>query len=395
MKRFLSLLMAFVMAFMICGSSVPVFAGDFEKAVGVWKLVEMSGENLMSKEDLEEYEKLGVAMYLKLRENGTAKFSLYGEQMEGTWDEYCIVLDYSWLTYIVEGDKLIVDNQDGGEMIFVRSSMEEIYEILGYKENLWDKDVHYSDEEKKIMSTDTASVTITGYKTDVTGFTVSLRCRNKTRNGIVVAVDKCVLNKYIFHPEWSAELDSRETLETEMTVSPAEIEKAGVRSVDEMILQMSISNAANGKAIKKGIMATVYPTGKKAEQVNAPRRTAVEDEYRILNNQACAYIMQGVDPEDPRGLAVNCYLENRCKRTLTFVWSDVTIDGKPAKAITEEAVLPGTLGYSDVIFLNAALEDAGIHSGEITTIKGRIRVYDKTKSTPELLIDKPFSYSPQ
>ena len=361
MKRIASLFLAFVMICMVCAVSVPVYADDFDKAVGVWKLEEMSGDNTMSKEDLKEYERLGVAMYLKLRKDGTCKFSLYGDTMEGTWSEYGIVLDNAWFTYILDGDKLVLDNQDGSDMIFTRSSMDEIYKILGYQKGILDEDVHYSTKEKKILDTDTASVVITGYKADMTGFTVSMRCKNKTRNEITIGLDKCVLNKYIFHPEWSETLDKRETLETKMRIIPAEIAKTGISVVDEMILQMHLSNATNGRTIKKGIMATVYPTGRKADQVRTPLRKPVENEYRILVNNTCAYIIQGIDPEDTRGLAVNCYLENRSKGTLNFVWSDVTIDGRPAKTAYEESVLPGTIGYSDVIFLKSELEGTGIN----------------------------------
>ena len=294
MKRIASLFLAFVMICMVCAVSVPVYADDFDKAVGVWKLEEMSGDNTMSKEDLKEYERLGVAMYLKLRKDGTCKFSLYGDTMEGTWSEYGIVLDNAWFTYILDGDKLVLDNQDGSDMIFTRSSMDEIYKILGYQKGILDEDVHYSTKEKKILDTDTASVVITGYKADMTGFTVSMRCKNKTRNEITIGVDKCVLNKYIFHPEWSETLDRRETLETKMRIIPAEIAKTGISVVDEMILQMHLSNATNGRTIKKGIMATVYPTGRKADQVRTPLRKPVENEYRILVNNTCAYIIQGM-----------------------------------------------------------------------------------------------------
>ena len=393
MKRIASLFLAFVMVCMVCGVCVPVYAGDFEKAVGVWKLEEMSGDNTMSKEDLKEYERLGVAMYLKLRKDGTCKFSLYGDTMEGTWSEYGIVLDNAWFTYILDGDKLVLDNQDGSDMIFTRSSMDEIYKILGYQKGILDEDVHYSTKEKKILDTDTASVVITGYKADMTGFTVSMRCKNKTRNEITIGLDKCVLNKYIFHPEWSETLDKRETLETKMRIIPAEIAKTGISVVDEMILQMHLSNATNGRTIKKGIMATVYPTGRKADQVRTPLRKPVENEYRILVNNTCAYIIQGIDPEDTRGLAVNCYLENRSKGTLNFVWSDVTIDGKPAKTVYEESVLPGTIGYSDVIFLKSEFEGTEINISDLSTIKGKLRVYDKTKTTPQLVQEKEFSYT--
>ena len=396
MKKALSLLLAFVMVCMVGGIRVPAYASDFDKAVGVWKLVEMTGnDNLMSKEDVEAYEGLGIAMYLKLREDGTAKFSLYGEDMEGTWSEYGIVLEYEWLTYIVDGDQLTVDNQDGGGMVFKRSSMEEIYEILGYREDVLDEKVKYSEKEKTILDTKAVSVVITGYKADMTGFTVKMRCKNKTGNVIMINMDKCVLNKYFFHPDFTATLDPRETQETQMTVPPVDIEKTGVTSVDEMILEMSILNAVTEKALQKGIMATVYPTGKKANEVTTPRRVPVENEQMVLLDETCAYILQGTDMDDIRGYTVNCYVENRSDRTLGFVWSDVTIDGKPVNLLYEESVLPGTIGYSDVIFQIDDLQEAEIISGDISTIAGKVMVYDKTQAAPQLLLDKEFSYKVQ
>lgn len=396
MKKVLGLFLAFVMVFMVFGNSMTVFASDFDKAIGVWKLVEITGDdNLMSKEDVEAYEGLGIAMYLKLREDGTAKFSLYGEDMEGTWSEYGIVLDYAWLTYILDGDQLVVDNQEGGEMVFKKSSMEEIYDILGYREDVLDEKVKYSEKEKTILDTKAASVVITGYKADMTGFTVKMRCKNKTGNGIVINMDKCVINKYFVHPDWTVTLDPQETQETEMRILPVEIEKTGVTSVDEMIMEMSVSNAATEKALQKGIMATVYPTGKKANEITAPQRVPVENEQIVIQDAACTYILQGTDMDDIRGYTVNCFAENKSARTLNFVWSDVTINGKPVNLLYEESVLPGTIGYSDVIFQIDKLQEAEVIAGDISTIAGKVMVYDMTQAAPQLLLEKEFTYSVQ
>ena len=73
----------------------------------------------------------------------------------------------------------------------------------------------------------------------------------------------------------------------------------------------------------------------------------------------------------------------------------MTINGKPVTTDYEEAVLPGTLGYSDVVFLNTVLQDQGIYnSSDITSIKGKVKVYDKTKSKPVLVVEKEFEYRP-
>ena len=396
MRKYLSLLLAFIMVLTICGGSVTAYADKRDDVVGVWKLTEITGKkDVMSKEDVENYEALGVVMYMKFRDNGTVKFSLFDDVLEGSWDEYGMILDYAWMTYKVDDDKLTVYNQDGGKMRFVRSSMDEIYEILGYMKGVLDEDVKYSAETKKIMDTDNAKVKVTGYKADMTGFTVYLQCENKTRHEIVIGEDKCVLNKYIVHPNWSVSLDRRETLETEMKISPEDLERSGISSVDEMILQMRVTNGVNEKVMEKGLMAKVYPTGKEAVQVKAMVRKPVENEYAVYNNNACAYLIQGLDPEHEGGFAVNCYLENRSGGTLNFTWSDVTINGKPVTTDYEEAVLPGTLGYSDVVFLNTVLQDQGIYnSSDITSIKGKVKVYDKTKSKPVLVVEKEFEYRP-
>jgi hypothetical protein len=65
----------------------------------------------------------------------------------------------------------------------------------------------------------------------------------------------------------------------------------------------------------------------------------------------------------------------------------------PAKTAYEESVLPGTIGYSDVIFLKSELEGTGINISDISTIKGKLRIYDKTKTTPQLVQEKEFTYT--
>lgn len=396
MKKLLSLLLAFIMILIVCGSNLTTaYADDFKKAVGVWKLVEMTGdENLMSKEDIEAYEAQGIAMYLKLRENGTAKFSLFGEDMEGTWNEYNIVLDNEWLTYILDKGQLIVDNQDGGSMIFNRSSMDEIYQILGYQKGVLDENVKYTGKDKEIFDSKVASVVVKGYEADMTGFTVKLRCKNKTKNQIAISEDQCVLNKYIFHPEWEISLDSRETLDSTMTISPEDLEKCGISSVDELILQLTIRNIDNDKVIQQGIKAVTYPTGKKAADVKVPARTPVENEAVVNNDNASAFIIQGSDPNDERGFVVNCFLQNKSANTLSFLWSNVTINGTPVNISYEETAYPGTMGYSDVIFLDTAFDDLGIMPDEVNEIKGILKVYDKTQSTPAIVAQKEFTYKP-
>ena len=341
MKRILSLLLAIVMVCMMPGTGLYVRAEESKGITGVWKLEKMDGDdNVISEKDVQDYEAMNVAMYMKFRDNGTVKFSTFGDEIEGTWNDFGITLDGSWLNYTQDGDVLTVGNADGGEMVFRRSSMEEINGILGYKDVL-DKNVSYSGEDKRIMDTEFASGSITSYEADQTGFTINLRFKNKKKNSIVISADNVVLNKYIFHPEWSVSLEKKETVKTEMKISPEELEMSGITRIDEVILGLRITESDTEKVLQKGIVSKVYPTGKKAEEIKAADRAPVDGEMVLFADAEKAYLIQGTNPDDPSGFAINAYLENNSGRPLTFTMAGVTVNDQPINVFYEENVLCG------------------------------------------------------
>ena len=392
MKRILSLLLVIVMVCMMPGTGLYVRAEESKGVTGVWKLEKMDGDdNVISEKDVQDYEAMNVAMYMKFRDNGTVKFSTFGDEIEGTWNEFGITLDGSWLNYTQDGDILTVGNADGGEMVFRRSNMEEINGILGYKDVL-DKNVSYSGEDKRIMDTEFASGSITSYQADQTGFTINLRFKNKKKNNIVISADNVVLNKYIFHPEWAVSLEKKETVKTEMKISPEELEMSGITRVDEVILGLRITESDTEKVLQKGIVSKVYPTGKKAEEIKAADRAPVDGEMAVIADKEKVYVIQGTNPDDPSGFAINAYLENNSGRPLTFTMAGVTVNDQPINIAYEENVLPGTRGYSDAVIFLTDLQDLGLDTASVTSVKGVVRVYDKTKDSPELVVEKEFTY---
>lgn len=375
--------------------SIQVFADDSDSLVGVWKLIEMTGEqNVMSREDLQEYEELGVVMYLKLRDNGTAKFALFGDEMEGYWSEYGIVLDDSWLSYELKDGQLTIVNIDGGKMIFERSSMDEVNKILGYQEGVLDEKVSYSQKEKKILDTDEASVYITGYEANMTGFTVRFRCKNKLRRSIVISEDKCVLNKYIFEPGWAISLDSKETLDSEMTISPIELENCGISRIDEMILELRLSNGGNLKTIRKGLRSYVYPTGKKAKDIKPPVRTPLKNERTLINNKDCTFIIESTESDHNSGFIMKCYAENKTGHKLTLTMNAEAINGKAVSSGYKLELLPKTKGYTNVVFMNSAIEEKGLVLTDVSRVKATLRVVDSTLKKPQKIAEKTFVYQP-
>jgi hypothetical protein len=241
------------------------------------------------------------------------------------------------------------------------------------------------------MDTEFASGSITSYEADQTGFTIHLRFKNKKKNDIVISADNVALNKYIFHPEWSISLEKKETVKTEMKISPEELEMSGITRVDEVILGLRITESDTEKVLQKGIVSKVYPTGKKAEEIKAADRAPVDGEMAVIADKEKVYVIQGTNPDDPSGFAINAYLENNSGRPLTFTMAGVTVNDQPINIDYKENVLPGTRGYSDAVIFLTDLQDLGLDTASVTSVKGVVRVYDNTKSTPELLTEKEFT----
>ena len=69
----------------------------------------------------------------------------------------------------------------------------------------------------------------------------------------------------------------------------------------------------------------------------------------------------------------------------------MTVNDQPINIDYKENVLPGTRGYSDAVIFLTDLQDLGLDTASVTSVKGVVRVYDNTKSTPELLTEKEFT----
>ena len=189
MKKSMKLLLSLILIFLICAGSVhanmtALYGGDVkagtaaasqkdtsgeaaqaEGVVGVWKLVEITGEPSLPRSTTEFNEKLGRIVYIIVNEDGTFLMSIYGRESQGTWDENEILIKGVPETYILEGDTLTIQ-ESTDEMIFERSSQEAIDGILGYKADVLDESVSYLDKEETILETEDVSLTITGYKAD-------------------------------------------------------------------------------------------------------------------------------------------------------------------------------------------------------------------------------------
>lgn len=365
-------------------------------AVGLWKLSGMTGsEGAISPEELKAYEAAGVVIYMEMNEDGTVVIhGLTEDQAVGTWDDKAVTVNGSPASYTLDGDKLTLKIAEDS-MEFERTTQDAVYALLGYKAGVLDEKVEYLKEEQTILDTDDVLIKITGYQADMKGFVVKLHCENKGDKKLVVNADNSVLNKNEIDPTWAVILDAKETKDTEMTFSPLDLEKCGITAVDEIILRMQVADSEAWTMVTEDAMATVYPTGKKAEDIKAADRKPVDKEVVVVDNDDCTFILQGASDKEILGYGVNCYFENKTDKMLTVTWNSTKVNGQDVIAYYAEEVLPGSRGYSKALFLQGSLEEKGItDNADVKEIAGTLKVYTSDEKTPETLVEQEFTYAP-
>lgn len=396
MKKLLSLLLSAALVLQICGVMVWGAAEGETGPVGFWSLIEMTmdGET-MTREELEKFADYGLVIYMEIREDKTVTISGMGTAaLTGTWDEQTVTIEESPVPYQLEGDIFSL-SMNGNSLIFERTTMEAIYDKLGYRTDVLDESVEYSKEEQTLVDQDGISAKITGYQADMSGFTVSVKCENQSDHGVLLSTEKCVLNKYAIDPTWALSLEAGESKESSLSFSAVEIAKCGFSSVDEIIFSMKAIDSSTYSTILEKEIVTVYPTGKKAEDIVVTDRTPVENEEVVVDDENCTFILQGAGEQPGVGYGVSCYFENKSDRELTFIWSNSTLNGKDVTAFYALSVLPGTRGYNKAYFLSGSLESEDLSADEITEVKATLRIYDTVEGVPETLLEKEFSYTPK
>lgn len=374
----------------------PAPAPAPKPAAGVWKLTQMTlAETTITTESLKESEAMGEVCYMDLREDGTAVFYGLPDDADGagTWDAASIVLDSGAAAYTLGAENKTLSVQAAGStMTFERTTREAVYAILGYKEGVLDANVKYVQDDEKILSTDDVRVKITGYKVDMKGFTVKLHCDNKGKHRTVISADNSAVNKYNIETAWSVSLAKEESCDSEMIFPVLELEKLGITAVDELTLRLSVYDGKDGDVLSENSISTVYPSGKKADQVVVPARKPVDKEAVVVNDAACTFILQGPVQKDAVSSSIPCYIENKTDKVICLVLENSTVNGQPVEGFVGMEILPGTRGYSSVLYMQDALAAKGIT--DITGIAATLKVYAIRDSSLELVSEAAVNYAP-
>ncbi|MDO5133556.1 MAG: hypothetical protein Q4D81_11330 [Eubacteriales bacterium] len=395
MKKRWVLLLSFILVLQICGFRAPVYGAETAAAgsggpVGIWKLIEMTSNGETAKrEDLEMYESMGMVAYMEVRGDNTFTLSFFGSDTEGTWDDVSFVSEGDPIPYTLDKEVLTLEKDDTA-MKFERTTLEAIYAILGYRDDVLDKNVQYSKDPQTLLDTDDVTVKITGYKADLTGFTATIHCENKTEHKMLISSKNDFANKYKIQPIWAFTLEAKESKDTDYVIKPADLAKCGISAVDEILLDVTVIDEDTWDVLADSGDIAVYPTGKKPEEIKAPDRTPVENEKILADTDDFTFIMQGGGEDPVYGYVINCYFENKTDKPLTFMWSKTSVNQTDTSFYYADESLPGTRGYSKGFIMKNELEEKEIE--EVKELGFTLQVYNS--DSYEKVFEEAFTYEP-
>ena len=136
---------------------------------------------------------------------------------------------------------------------------------------------------------------------------------------------------------------------------------------------------------------TIYPMGEEA--VKPYVRANLSEETVLFDNENCAMIVTGFEPDHPFGYAVHVYLENKTENSLMFSTSDVSVNGYMCDPFWATEIAAGKRSNTTITWSGDSFAENGITIVE--NVKLPIRVYDADNWNNKDLIADTFTLIPQ
>lgn len=175
------------------------------------------------------------------------------------------------------------------------------------------------------------------------GLTLMFKSTNKsnTRN-IVVSLNCLSVNGYMQDSGYEAQVPAGQTVLGEILIPISALRSAGVSSVEELILYPLIydPNVPMGQGDVVDGAFSFYPTGQTKGTVVYPVRQKTTTEQTFFDNGFGTIIILSAAANEQGQLEVDCYLENKTDRFLSFSWSDVTVNNVPLTYADDAVVAP-------------------------------------------------------
>lgn len=227
------------------------------------------------------------------------------------------------------------------------------------------------------------------------GLTLKLKSTNKsnTRN-FVVSLTHLSVNGYMQNGGYEAQVPAGQTILGEILIPAEQLRTSGVSSVEELILYPLIydPNVPMGQGDVVDGAFSFYPTGQTKGTVIYPVRQKTSTEQAFFDNGFGTMILLDAKVNDGGDLTVNCYLENKTDRFLSFAWSDVSVNNTAVNAADDTVVAPGMRRYTTVSVPGAEISARGVTDPSEIAFKVSVTPLSNTGAGLSPLVEQRGAY---
>ncbi|MBR3973566.1 MAG: hypothetical protein IKJ99_06410 [Oscillospiraceae bacterium] len=247
-------------------------------------------------------------------------------------------------------------------------------------------------EELILVDNENCSFKITSIEKDhLLGYTLKATLENKTDLELMFTLDGVSVNSFMCDPFWAVTVTPGMKAKEEISFSDSDFDRNGISEVTDITFTLRIYD--NNDWMADSLVEedfTIYPLGE--EEVNPFIREPQEGELVLFEDENCAIIVTGFDPDNIWGYTVNVYLENKTDKNLMFSLDGAAVNGFMCDPFWAEEVAPGKRSNSGISWSSSDFEDNGITELESITLP--FRVYDAEDWMDDDILYETFTLNP-
>ena len=229
------------------------------------------------------------------------------------------------------------------------------------------------------------------------GYTWKVYIENRTDKNLMFSFEKVSVNGVMCDPFWAEVVTAGKKGNCEIIWMRDALEERQIEEVTQVDFTLNVYNDDDyAEAPLMHDPFTVSPLGEDGaegtdKQSAPPARKPDETDIVLIDNDDCAIIVTGFDPENSWGYAVRLYLRNKTEEDLIFSTENTSVNGIMCEPFWAEIVTAGHSAFSTILWDNAALQENEI--AEVNEISLPMRVYsDKDIANP--YVEETFELRP-
>lgn len=232
--------------------------------------------------------------------------------------------------------------------------------------------VNYSLDNQVLFDNDKCTLTVTGCESTDDSFIVNMEFLNKTSDETISVESEeyyTYVNGYAmdykedpFRDPYNTPNDDGEPDELHMEFLYSDLKQMNITSIDEISFKLDIYNEDDYHDYDNyycNEMKSIYPTGKKAEDIKVQDRITTDKEEVVVDNEFGTVVFLGTEVFDGNGgkyVKFNYYIENKTEYNIEFNFLNARINDNNATSLnTNFYVEAGKRLYYDPGYMH--LED--------------------------------------